>query len=312
MPRVIGLDIGGTKIRAGVVGDDARVHNIAVSSTNAVDGAEAIMGRVHDVLDGLLRIAPEVEAIGIGATGRVDTSTGQIVGATDMLPGWRGVALGDIVRGWFGLPVAVDNDGNAAAIGEAWAGAAHDAANFILLTLGTGVGGALVHEGRPIRGWSSRAGELGHMILYPGGRLCECGARGCLEPYASGPSVLARANESAGAVRYASPASVLAGATAGEPVARAATDGVTVDLAIALWSLANIYDPELFVLGGGLTEGFCAAWPDWPARLRARAGLACPVVRAELGADAVVVGAAGLHIAPGRPPSGASPARSVR
>jgi glucokinase len=312
MASVIGLDIGGTKLRAGVVEDNGEVHDVAVSSTNAVDGAEAILGRVHDILDGLLRIAPEVEAIGIGATGRVDTSTGQIVGSTDMLPGWRGVALGDIVRGWFGLPVAVDNDGNAAAIGEAWAGAARDAANFVLLTLGTGVGGALVHEGRPIRGWSYRAGELGHMILYPDGRLCECGARGCLERYASGPSLLARANESAGAVRYRSPASVLVAATAGDPVARAATDAVTADLATALWSLANIYDPQLFVLGGGLTEGLCAAWPDWPARLRARAGLACPVVRAELGADAVVVGAARLHIAPGRPPSGASPAGSVR
>jgi glucokinase len=309
---VIGLDVGGTKLRAGLVSTDGSVRNVATSRTDATDGAEAIVQRIHDLVGGLLRHASDASAIGIGATGRVDTNTGRIVGATDMLPGWRGVALGETVRASFRLPVAVDNDGNAAALGEAWTGAARGVGHFVLLTLGTGVGGAVVHDGQPIRGSSYRAGELGHMILYPNGRTCRCGARGCLEEYASGPALLARANESAGTVRYGSPEAVVTAAGSGDAVARDAVDGLSADLAVALWSLANVYDPELFVVAGGLTEGLCTAWPDWPERLRVRAGVESPVVRGELGPDAVVIGAARLALDVGRSARGPDPTGSAR
>jgi glucokinase len=299
-------------LRAGLVTTDGSVRNVATARTDAADGAEAILGRIHDLVGGLLRHAPDAGAIGIGATGRVDTSTGRIVGATDMLPGWRGVALGETVQASFGLPVAVDNDGNAAALGEAWTGAARGVGHFVLLTLGTGVGGAVVHDGQPIRGSSYRAGELGHMILYPDGRTCRCGARGCLEEYVSGPALLARANETAGTIQYESPAAVVTAAGAGDPVARDAVDGLSADLAIAVRSLANVYDPQLFVVTGGLTEGLCTEWPDWPERLRVRAGVESPVVRGELGPDAVVVGAARLALDVGRAAKAQDPARSAR
>ena len=130
-----------------------------------------------------------VLGIGVGSAGRIDSVSGKVIYATDNLPGWTGVMLADEIAEAVNIPVYAENDVNVAAIGEAWVGAAQHCNTFALIALGTGVGGAIVNEGRMLHGVLGGAGEIGHTILVPGGLPCNCGQRGCLEQYVSGTAL---------------------------------------------------------------------------------------------------------------------------
>ena len=194
---VLGLDIGGTKLAAGVVGPAGRVLSFVVEPTHSEEGAERGLDRLFAL--GRRAVAESgadrIRAVGIGAGGPLDAARG-VLSAPPHLPGWRDVALVARAEEAFGVPVSLENDGTAAAAAEHRYGAGVGASHMIYLTISTGVGGGVVIEGRLFRGAGGNGGELGHVTVDYDGRPCRgCGRRGCLEAYVSGTSIAERAGE---------------------------------------------------------------------------------------------------------------------
>lgn len=259
---VVGVDIGGTKVLAGVVGPDGRVGATARRTT---PGRRVLTRQVEDAL-----VAAVVEAsadrplaaVGVAAAGFVD-SAGERVMFAPHLP-WQGEPLRALLEERLGCPVALDNDANCAARAEAHHGVARGASSALMVTMGTGIGGALLLDGRVLRGANGMAGEFGHMQVVPDGRACECGRQGCWEQYSSGnalvrdaralmaeqPSVLA---EMAGGPDGVTGPMVSAAAEQGDLVARRAFASVGDWLGVGAANLVAALDPQLVVIGGGVS-----------------------------------------------------------
>jgi len=192
----LGVDIGGTGVKAALVNDQGQIVHHLETPTRAAEGASAIMNRIEQLCHELLkRSTVTVRACGVGSAGRIDHRRGHVLFCSGNLPGWTGLSLGPDLSVKLGLPVVVDNDVNAAAIAEGWIGAARGTPDYLTLTIGTGVGGALVIGGKLWRGARWGAGEVGHMALHPGGRPCNCGGVGCAEQYVSAKALTRRAND---------------------------------------------------------------------------------------------------------------------
>lgn len=306
MPLLLGIDIGGTKIAGGVM--DAETGRLVLQDrvpTLALEGGPAILKRALDLARTLLDAAatqglPTPVAIGVGAGGQIDPEAGVVVFATDVLPGWTGTPLRAAFEEAFSLSTAVDNDVNALAAGESRFGAGQDFANLIYLALGTGVGGAIITNGRLYHGARGVGSELGHLVLVPDGLPCTCGGHGCLEQYVSGPALLRhfRAIGGDAALPDGVPLAAMARHNPESHAARAIglTGGL---LGLGLVTLVNIFGPDRILIGGGL-----AALGDLllnPARRviqeRALPGVRdCPVLPAALGPDASLIGAASLAL----------------
>jgi glucokinase len=337
-PLAIGMDIGGTKIAGGVVTGNGRVLHRTRVPTPPHD-QEATLAALLAVTDELLTRIPGVEAIGLGAAGLVEWPGGHARWAPHNT--YRRMELRRLLHERTGLPTTVDNDANAAAWAEArfgagvrrdgtgaggtastsaglasvGAGAGTD--DLVLVTVGTGIGGGLVLDGRLYHGEHGFAGELGHLIVDPDGDRCACGNRGCLEAMASG-STLGRLGREAAAAdpggRLASLAAPTGGPVTGEIVFAAASEGDKVALAlferIGYWlgvgiaSLVTIFDPDLVVVGGGVAATgellLAPARASFERYVHGRAHRDLPpVVPARLGGDAGLVGAATLALARG-------------
>ena len=312
-PQAVGIDIGGTKIAAGVVTGDGTVLDRTRVPTPPDDEA-ATLAALGEVVDQLLARNPGVEAIGLGAAGLVEWPGGNARWAPHNT--YRRLELRRLLHERSGLPTVVDNDANAAAWAEARFGAGAGSDDLVLVTVGTGIGGGLVLGGRLYHGVHGFAGELGHLIVDPAGDLCACGNSGCLEAMASG-STLGRLGREAAAADPGGRMATLAGRpglVTGEVVFAAAAEGDKAALAlfervghwlgVGIASLVTIFDPDLVVVGGGVaaTGELLLA----PARASfERYVHACahrdlpPVVPARLGADAGLVGAAALALARG-------------
>jgi glucokinase len=310
MGLAIGVDIGGTKVAAGVVDEQGAMIATARRATPSHDPAK-IEEIIADVVDEL-RSAHQVEAVGIGAAGFVDAGRSRVIFAPNLA--WRDEPLRAAVEKRCGLPVVVENDANAAAWAEARFGAGRGRSYLVILTLGTGLGGGLVVAGELYRGRQGIAAEFGHMKVEPGGRRCGCGARGCWERYASGTALVHEAQEIASTAPAISLRMLeLAGgqpeAITGLIVTEAAQDGdegaIEAFRSVGTWlghgmaSLAAVLDPAMFVLGGGVSAaGELVREPAVRAleeRITARAYRDVPNVRlAELGPEAGIVGAADL------------------
>ena len=286
--RVIGVDLGGTKILAGVV-DRAG----AIGATKEIPTPTGSQDAVLDALNGVIADALEdgIVAVGIGAPMNFDRRTGRGVRANN-LP-LHDIDLGARIRESCGLPVGVENDGNAAALAEWRLGAGRGTSNLVMLTLGTGVGGGIVIDDRLYRGWA----ELGHIVVEAGGHPCQgnCHGRGHLEAVASGHAADRVARELWG--DGADPHQLVQKARAGDAQAVAALAHIGELLGAAIGSLANIFDPDVVVIGGG----FGAAAGDLlldPARSSASREAIEPadanlkIVEAELGEEAGLIGAA--------------------
>ncbi len=301
---VLGVDIGGTKIACGII--DAATGDVLLSArvpTRASEGGIAVLQRSLEVARDLLEQskAQDVKkpsAIGIGAGGQIDPVSGVVLSATDVLPGWAGIRIKDAFEGVFGLPSTVDNDVNALAVGESRFGAGKGMSNLIYLALGTGVGGALLMEGRVYHSHTGVSGELGHLMLFPDGLPCTCGGRGCLEQYTCGPALWRRFTELGGKSVDGNGPSLLEQAAANPtgPAARAVAD-VGYYLGLGLVSLANIFGPDKFIIGGGVASiGYMLLTPA--RRTLAERALPLvrniPVVGTGLGDDAPLIGAASL------------------
>jgi glucokinase len=284
--HVIGVDLGGTKILAGIVGRDGSVerHRETITPQTSQD---ALLAGLDAAVEELL--SEDTAALGFGLPSPLDQRTGRALQAVN-------IPLGDIdfrsrMAERFGRPVGIENDANAAAYAEFHFGAARDAQSMVMLTLGTGCGGGAVIDGKLYRGWA----EFGHMVIVYDGLPCQgsCTGRGHLEPYVTGTAATKLAQEEFGPAVDAHRLVRLA--TEGDPRAGDILDGIGRHLGAGIGTLVNIFDPELVVIGGGF-----AAAGDFildPAReivrreALARAGYRLKIVRAELGTSAGLIGA---------------------
>lgn len=261
---MLGLDIGGTKLAAGVVDRAGRARSFLVRPTGNARGPDAVLADLitlgRRAVDDSRVAWGSIGAIGIGCGGPLDTERGVLI-APPHLTGWRDVPVTSIAERELGRPAYVENDATAAAAGEHRCGAGTGASNMVYLTLSTGVGGGVVIDGRLYRGARGNGGELGHVTIDWNGRLCRsCGRRGCLEAYVSGTSIAERAAETlpAGSVlarldRFTA-ADVAAAARAGDEHAARVWTETTDALGCGLTSIVNLFEPELVVLGGGVTR----------------------------------------------------------
>lgn len=239
-PLVIGLDVGATKILAGLVDREGEIlaeYRVATPGSSQEDALAAMDAAVDELLD------ERVAAIGYGIPANLERGTSRILRATNMA--LAGLDLVARSRERFGLPVAVENDGGVAALAEWKRGAGKGVENLVMLTLGTGVGGGIVIDGRLFRGWA----ELGHLVVQEGGFPCPCGGRGHLEGLASGQAADRVARELFGAGANAH--TLIGHAREGDARARGALSRMGRTLGVAIASLVNTFDPELVVVGGG-------------------------------------------------------------
>jgi glucokinase len=261
---VVGIDLGGTKIAAAVVTADGALHERELVPTEADGGRDHVIARLVDVVISLKRrTSYTVEAVGIGAPAPLSPSRGIIWEAPNMT-GWERAPIRALLQAQLELPVALENDARAAALAEARVGAGRGASSMLYVTVGTGIGGGLLQNGRLLRGASETAGEVGHIVMNPDGPLCGCGNYGCLEQYAAGPAIERRAAE----LLRDGAASQLRGIPAdrltGERVAEAARDGDPVGLrafqeagtwlGAGIASMVNVFNPEVVVVGGGVAQ----------------------------------------------------------
>ncbi|WP_160042895.1 ROK family protein [Paenibacillus albilobatus] len=292
MMKVIGIDIGGTSIKGMVLDGAGRLLHHGKIKTDAREGKGRILANVLSLLDTLLEHHADVQGIGVGTAGRVNVRSGEVVYATDNLPGWQGTNVKAVLEQARGLPVFVDNDVNAALAGEAWLGAGRDLDDVSMLTLGTGVGGANMIEGKLFRGAHWNGGEFGHTILVPGGLPCNCGLRGCMEQYLSGTALVRAASEAAGR-SYASGMEVLDDYVKGVPQTADVMKRFAEHLAIAVNHLHLGLNPQAIILGGGLIDSQRIWWPLLTESM-ANLKLNADVRPALLGNKAGAIGAARL------------------
>ena len=310
-PLVVGLDLGGTKMAAALVDADGVLRgSVASCSTPAHDGPAAMLDSisalVQQVVTSGTREAPglpvSVAAVGIGTAGVVDVEGGMILSATDAITGWAGTRIVAgvqerlAVAGLGVLPVHVENDVDAYAAGEAWLGAGAGAEVVLMVAVGTGVGGALVIEGRTRRGAHHVAGEIGH-VPVPGaqGEPCTCGRPGHLEGITAGPQIHRRYLEKGGAPDVPDAREVEKRATAGDGIAQKVYRDSAVCLGRALAGLVTVIDPDVVVVSGGLARAGDLWWE--PLRQTFAAEIIDPlapikILPATLGTTAPIVGAA--------------------
>ncbi len=307
----IGIDVGGTKIAAGVVDDTGTIGARAHRDTPA-DSADRIVEEICAAASELIA-SHDVEAVGIGAAGYVSADRGTVLFAPNLA--WRDEPLGKRVADGLGLPVVVENDANAAAWAEFVHGAARDVDDMVCVTVGTGIGGGIVIAGELLRGAHGVAAEIGHLRVEPGGHRCGCGARGCWEQYASGSALVreGRAMAESGALAamqmlsmcgVSDPAKltgpmITGAAAAGDAFARELLDDLGRWLGEGLASVATLFDPSLIVVGGGVSAAgdliLEPARKAFDRTLPARANRPHPdFAIARLGNDAGIIGAADL------------------
>jgi len=287
---VIGIDVGGTKIAAALVAREGSIEGRVEQPTD-VDSEDALLSQIDAIVEGL-RSGVEVAALGFGIPSRIEQRRGLAVASVNVP--LVDVVFRDRMRAEHGLPVAIDNDGNAAAIAEWRTGAARGASDIVMLTLGTGVGGGLILGGKPYRGATGSGAELGHVVVELDGPPCRCGGRGHLESFATGvvADELAREHFGPGSDAY----DLVRRAKAGEPAAQDVLAGVGRYLGAAIASFVNALEPELVVIGGGYGEAAAEFLLESARQVLTQDALPpgrdnLRIVQAQLGGDAGVIGA---------------------
>jgi glucokinase len=301
---ILVLDVGGTKLAAGVMLEDLTIECREETPTLAHEGADAILSRLLDlgrrVQTGFAhahRTRPAPVAVGLASAGYIDHETGTVLFATDNLPGWTGQALAVALTQAFGLPAAVANDGACFALAEALAGAGCGYRHVLVVTVGTGVGGGLIIDGQLYGGWQGRAGAIGHLCVDPvAGRPCTCGLTGCLESYTATRIMVAESG-------YRSIQELADHYCAGHE--ELAVEEAAAWLGWGLASLAHTLGPEAIVIGGSvglLGDRYLDAVRTHFQRHAMTLHGSIPVLAAQLGADSGLIGAGllarGLRSAP--------------
>jgi glucokinase len=310
---IVGVDIGGTNLIVGVVPFEGGPP-IALRSepTEVLRGAKFIVDRVVRMIKESMRevmdekgVGPEAFAgIGIGSPGPLDRKTGTVISTPNL--GWRNFPLRDLIQNAVGLPASLDNDANAATYGEWWMGAGRGVDTLVGVTLGTGIGGGIVLNGELFHGANDAAAEIGHMTIDSTGRKCNCGNYGCLEAYASGRAIAARAIEGlesdassilpelAGDISNITAETVFEAVVQGDPYATEVINDTAKFLGVGLANVINILNPEVLVIAGGVTRAGDHLFAPLRAEIRRRAfrvaEQACRIVPSGLAGTAGVLG----------------------
>ncbi|GEC90256.1 ROK family protein [Brevibacillus brevis] len=307
----IGLDLGGTKILAGLVDQDGRIIAQKQLPTYAEEGERAVIERVlsatHDVLSASGIHPEKVRGVGIASAGVINSDSGEVIFASNL--GWRNVPIGLLIEQRFGLPVRLFNDANAAAIAEWLWGAGVGTRNMIYVTVSTGVGAGIVSDGRLISGRDGSAGEFGHISIDWNGPPCRCGNRGCLENYASGTAIESAASHKLVSTKEPVTDGILVqnGELTAKDICEAALAGdaffaqivkqAGFYLGIGAANLIYLFNPEVIVFGGGVMNASALLLPEIEKSMRDRCipGLVqgVRVALSQIGAEAGVMGAAG-------------------
>ncbi len=306
---VLAIDIGGTKLAAGVVDSDGRMLARGEVPTLAAEGLDPVLGRIVGLGRELLS-RPEVagvrvDRIGVGCAGPVDIKAG-LVFRPPNLPGWTRVPLTDHIRRSLGLPTVLENDANAGALGEFRYGAGRGAQSIFYMTVSTGIGGGIILDGKVWHGVKDAAGEIGHITVCPDGPLCGCGNRGCLEAMSSGPSIARRARDVVASGRQTRLSAIVKPTSAdvarlaeeGDPVAAEVWAVAVKYLGIGVAAVVTFLAPERVVIGGGVTKAGDSLFRPLREQAWQRVKLvpaeSVPILPAALGPDVGILGAAAV------------------
>ena len=318
MRFVLGIDIGGTNLVVGSVAEDgSALHALDSEPTHAEAGQT-------DVLDRLITLAQrtiertrkevrgaDIIGVGVGAPGPLDTKRGIVLLTPNL--GWVNLPLRQIIHERLGLPAALDNDANCAVLGEWWMGAARGTRNAIGITIGTGIGGGIIVDGKLYHGASDCAGEIGHTTIDTEGRRCKCGNYGCLEAYASGPNIAMRAVEEikdgavsrladyvGGDLRQVTAQTVYQAAHDGDQLALEVVNDTAKFLGVGIANLLNVFNPEVVVVCGGVTLAgdrlFDPLRREVARRAFKPAVSVCRIIPCKLSGTAGVYGAAKVYL----------------
>lgn len=315
MGKRIGIDVGGTNVKIALVDKSGKIIYSNSVPTYAKMGYEYTVNNIKQAIKDLMKetntTSKDIDGIGFDFPGQVDYKTG-VVKLAPNIPGWVNVPIAQMIEEEFHIPTRIDNDVRCAALGEMKFGAGQGCENFVCITVGTGIGSGLVVNGQLVRGASNAAGEIGHIKLQmKDGLICGCGDTGCLEAYASGPSIVAMAQDyikggkstkfremAAAEGGEITPYMVAKAAEAGDPVAKRIFAIVGEYIGIGLTSVINLLNPEKVIIGGGVAEAGDLLLDPIRKTIKERAmvvaGSVVEIVPAQLGNSAGVIGASML------------------
>jgi glucokinase len=294
----IGVDMGGTNLRAAAVDSNGRIIEKVTTNTQYSAGREAILGDIVTAIKAVREKVGEqgLLGVGIGIPGYIQIETGVLIGSAN-LPGLEGFPVRDAMQRVLGIPIVLENDANAAALGEKWMGAGRGVKDLVLITLGTGIGGGIISDGRVLHGHLGMAGELGHMTVIPEGNPCGCGNCGCLEKHASATAIVSMANLLQ-LGQHVSAEDVYKMAVGGNERAQRCFESMGRALGIALANLINIFNFPLYLLSGGALAAWELFEPSMIAEVRRRSytftRTPTRIEKAILGSTAGLFGAAYL------------------
>lgn len=312
----IGVDLGGTNIKVGLVNEEGRILEQASIPTMASEGPDPVIGRIVRLVGEVRgKVSGSMMGVGVGSPGPLDPADG-VIYTTPNMPGWENYPMKKKLEEKTRMPVIVENDANCAALAEYWRGAGRGSHTMILLTLGTGIGGGIVRDGKLVNGEHVAAGEIGHMVINFDGPKCGCGNHGCLEAYTGAAGIVRRAwdlLEKPGTVSQLrgmcgndrnnlTPAMISAAAEKGDGVALSMIRETGRLLGVGVTSLVNIFAPEVVILGGGVAAAGEVLFASVREEVRRRAMPPCnervKIVPAAMGNSAGIVGAASLFLHP--------------
>jgi len=307
-----GIDVGGTNIKFGLFYPDGKIIYKEQRPTMAEKGATPLMHLITNIAERLMQHAAEEEFetpwLGVGTPGSIDFKTGRVLGQTPHISGWEGMEIGENLRDRLNMPVWVDNDVNAMSLAELKFGAAVGTKSALCVTVGTGVGGAVILNGKVVRGHNHSAGEIGHMTINFDGPSCKCGKKGCVEAYCSSSAIISRTKKrlekemspvfqelTGGDLNKLGIKAITSAAKQDDYIAKEVLEQNAEYLAIGLGSAANLLNPQLIIIGGGIVDG----WPEFvgyvSSAIRKHAFPSAvkelKIVKAALGNDAGFIGA---------------------
>lgn len=248
--KIVGIDIGGTMIKYGLITLTGEILESGEVSTEADKGVENLFNKLVTIIESYSK--EELLGIAVSGTGQIDGSIGKVVGGNDIIPGWIGTNLVERLENRFDIPAVLENDVNCAALGEKWLGAGREEKDFICITIGTGIGGGIVLNNNIFRGDTCVAGEFGHIQIVKDGIQCLCGKKGCYERYASATALMRMAKEVTG--EDLGGKEIFDREKSGDPLMKKVVSEWVDYFTDGLSTIAYIFNPPLVVIGGGVTK----------------------------------------------------------
>lgn len=291
--KILAVDIGGTSIKMCMADEKGNASAFKEFDSEAEKGGQYL---VDNIIEKIIETYTEFDAIGISTASQVNSEEGSIIYANENFPNYTGMKIKAIFEAKFGIPVKVENDVNAAALGEKHFGAGKNFNDFLCLTYGTGIGGAIVMDSTVYKGLNGGAGEFGHLILHPGGKRCNCGCVGCYEMYGSTTALVKKALEID--IKYSNGRMIFEGLEQGDVSLEKVLNDWVLEVAYGLVSLTHIFNPPAIIIGGGVMEQerLIAMVTNKAKDLMLKSFSNVEILKASLGNKAGLLGAASLHL----------------